>query len=149
MKNAALLLAALAAALPAAAQVNPFPRTYPAPDLSGRWNGVDLELRSNCTQPQNNGNKGTYAQFEVGLDASHGLLITQLGITGLNCEYRGRWDGPEVQGTYSCTDGKQGSFEGFMGPAARSVLQLRLAIKLTGTESCDIDAILGMNRLLP
>ena len=142
-----------AAAAPAIAQLHPFPRQLPphAPSFSGRWNGVDLERRSNCASAQNNGNRGTYAQFDVVAVNNGDLNITQTGITGLNCEYRGRTrlvgGGLEYDGTLSCSDGKQGSFEGHVVDAAATRLHLRLAIQLTGAESCTIDAILGMVRL--
>jgi hypothetical protein len=50
-------------------------------------------------------------------------------------------------GTLSCSDGKQGNFEGHVVESAATRLHLRLAIQLTGAESCTIDAILGMARL--
>jgi hypothetical protein len=153
MDTARLLAAVmLAATWPATAQVNPMPRQYPAESLGGRWNGVNLELRSNCTSAQNNGNRGTYAQFDANFASTGDFAIAQIGVTGLNCEYRGRYQaahGMELQGNYSCTDGKQGTFMGNAGPFGASLLHIALAIKLTGSESCDIRAVLNMARLLP
>ena len=152
--NIARLLAAvtLAATGPAMAQINPMPRQYPAESLGGRWNGVNLELRSNCSSTQNNGNRGTYAQFDANFTSTGDFAIAQIGVTGLNCEYRGRYQathGMELQGNYSCTDGKQGTFTGNAGPFGPSLLHMSLAIKLPGSESCDIRAVLGMARLPP
>ena len=142
----------LAAAWPAMAQLNLMPRQYPAESLGGRWNGVNLELRSNCGSAQNNGNRGTYAQFDAIFASTGEFAIAQTGVTGLNCEYRGRYqaaNGMELQGNYSCTDGKQGTFNGNAGPFGVSLLHISLAIKLTGGESCDIRAVLSMARLQP
>src|SRR5688572_5013811 len=111
--SAALL--ALAAGL-ASAQQNPLarPSSPSALSLNGRWNGVNLERRSACTSAQNEGSRGTYAQFDVVADAAGNLAITQSGITGLNCTYSGRYQSSgralTVQGSYSCTDGKEGAF---------------------------------------
>ena len=143
----------LAAASPALAQFHPFPRQLPPSPtgFSGRWNGVDLERRSNCAAAQNNGNRGTYAQFDVVAVNNGELHITQSGVTGLNCEYRGRTQvvagSLTYNGTLSCSDGKQGNFEGHVVDSASTRLHLRLAIQLTGPESCTIEAILGMVRL--
>ena len=149
--SAALLASLLAAALPAPAQVNPFARYFTITDLNGRWNGVNLELRSNCSSAQNNGNRGTYAQFDLSFGSSGEFVIAQSGITGLNCEYRGRYDAPygtQLEGTYSCTDGKQGAFTARAGPVGASLLHVELATQLTGSESCSIKGVLSMARLL-
>ena len=142
----------LATAVPAMAQINPMPRQYPAESLGGRWNGANLELRSNCGSAQNNGNRGTYAQFDTNFTSTGDFAIAQIGVTGLNCEYRGRYQathGMELQGNYSCTDGKQGTFTGNAGPFGSSLLHITLAIKLTGSESCDVRAVLSLARLVP
>jgi len=153
MRFLPLIAVLFAAATPALAQLHPFPRQFPpSPSgFNGRWNGVDLERRSNCASAQNNGNRGTYAQFDVVAVNNGELNITQTGVTGLNCDYRGRTQLASglltYTGTLSCSDGKQGNFEGHVVESAATRLHLRLAIQLTGAESCIIDAILGMARL--
>ena len=152
----ALLIAlAVLAGSTASAQTNPFARPGP-PDpsrLDGRWNGVNLERRSNCANAQNNGNRGTYAQFDVASFSNGEFVVVQSGITGLNCEYRGRTLaeglGLVFEGTYSCTDGKQGSFRSTAFEATASRLHVRFATQLTGTEACAIEAILDMARFEP
>jgi len=150
-RGAALLLL-LAAGL-ASAQENPVARypSSPAVSLNGRWNGVNLERRSACTSPQNEGSRGTYAQFDVVADTSGNLAITQSGITGLNCTYAGRYQvngrALSVQGNYSCTDGKQGAFTSGYAEVHALSWDLRLAIRLTGNETCQIDSLLSMARL--
>ena len=150
-RGAALLLL-LAAGL-ASAQENPVARypSSPAVSLNGRWNGVNLERRSACTSPQNEGSRGTYAQFDVVADTSGNLAITQSGITGLNCTYAGRYQvngrALSVQGNYSCTDGKQGAFTSGYAEVHALSFDLRLAIRLTGNETCQVDSLLSMARL--
>ena len=120
--------------------------------VSGTWNGANLERRTNCTASQNNGSRGTYAQWVVTRDSvGDQLRIQETGITGLSCTYSGpyRLVGNQVEwydGTYSCTDGKTGNFHSTEVFANRTALSIRLAIKLTGSESCDIDAIIGGSR---
>ena len=135
------------------AQQNPLarPSAPSALALNGRWNGVNLERRSACTNPQNEGNRGTYAQFDVVADAAGNLSITQSGITGLNCTYAGRYEASgralSVQGNYSCTDGKQGAFSSGYAEVHALSFDLRLAIRLTGNETCQVDSLLSMARL--
>ena len=123
-----------------------------APSMGGTWNGANLERRSNCMSPQNNGTRGTYAQWNITLDpVSNALRIVEAGVTGLGCTYNGvhRLAGNEHQvtdGTYTCTDGKQGTFSSTAILVADTALSIRLAIKLSGSESCDIDAIIGGSR---
>ena len=146
------LLALALACMPAAAQQNPLARPEaPSPaSVNGRWNGVNLERRSGCTSPQNDGSRGTYAQFDIAADSSGNLSIQQSGITGLNCTYNARYQASgsrlALQGTYSCTDGKQGTFVTGEAVAHPPSLDLRLAIRLTGGETCAIDSILSMAR---
>jgi hypothetical protein len=120
-----------------------------APTLSGRWNGADLERRTGCTQPQNEGSRGTYAQYDITL-SSDTLGITQAGITGLTCQYRGTLPAPFVvpgaTGTYSCSDGKRGTWTVKSMLATATEMQLRFDVKLDTTETCAIDAILGGSR---
>ena len=148
----AVLCAALAPAL-ANAQANPLARRgFGVPFmLDGRWNGADLERRSNCAASQNNGDRGTYAEYVVSVDLiNHNLGVTQNGITGLTCTYLGGYRediGIEWSGSYSCSDGKRGTFQsqGFL--VTPNEMSIRLAIKLNTTETCDIQAVLGGSRL--
>ena len=158
MRTTTLLLctAALACAAPfAAAQTHPFARPQPATgaSINGRWNGVNLELRSNCSNAQNNGNRGTYAQFDVATNAQGSFAITQSGVTGLGCEYKGTYSRPDevagFEGTYSCTDGKQGTFHSDSVLVRPTLLEIRFSTRLTGSESCDIQALLSMARFPP
>jgi hypothetical protein len=143
-------LAVLATA--ALAQPHPLARVPQPPDtlVNGRWNGVDLERRSACMRPENEGTRGTYAQFDISTDATGAFAIGQSGITGLNCNYVGRYqvvaNRLSAEGTYSCTDGKQGAFRTTSVVVRPTALEIRMAIQLTGTETCAIDAILGMAR---
>lgn len=147
-------VAAIVAAAPVRAQDHPLARDPVAPALlaGGTWNGVDLERRSNCTSAQNNGSRGTYAQFTVNTDATGNFNIAQTGITGLNCSYTGRFtttDGLAVAGTYNCTDGKQGSFHTRSVDVKANTLTMQIDAQLTGSESCTISAILGLTRFYP
>lgn len=123
-----------------------------AASLDGTWNGANLERRSNCTAAQNNGARGTYAQWAVTLDrVSDTLRIQETGITGLSCTYTGthRLNGNKhewIDGEYSCADGKTGTFHSTDITVSATALSIRLATKLHGTETCDIDAIIGGSR---
>ena len=148
-----LIALALAAAMPAAAQeANPLAR--PGADdpvlLQGTWNGADLEQRSNCTSPQNNGNRGTYAQYVIAV-AVGAMGITENGITGLTCSYSGDYStasgAPQWSGTYACSDGKHGTFQSTGILATRHEMSIQLTIKLDQTETCDITAVIGGSRL--
>jgi hypothetical protein len=154
-KNAYMCLAiALAAVvLPAAAQVNPLARPARADPagLEGRWNGADLEDRSNCMRPENNGRHGTYAEYDFQVDtANHYLSMAQLGVTGLNCSWGGDYVADafhiDWSGNYNCTDGKTGSFRSKSILITPNEMSIRLDIQLTGTEACVIDSILGGSR---
>jgi hypothetical protein len=141
----------LAAAVALAAP-NPLGRGVPplADNVNGRWNGVDLERRANCTRAENNGSRGTYAQFDVALDANGFFSVGQTGITGLNCNYAGRFETVDahsnVRGTYSCSDGKQGDFQTTRIDVSAVALTIQMSIQLTGNETCAIDGILSMAR---
>lgn len=147
------LLAACLAALSASAATNPLSRDPDPLALNGRWNGVNLELRSNCRTAENNGARGTYAQFDVVADAQGNLSIAQTGITGLSCSYGGRYQLVASrlawQGSYSCTDGKRGDFESTLIEQHALSLDIRLATRLTSSEACTIDAILTLSRFPP
>lgn len=146
-----MLLAAFACSA-AMAQQNPLarPGAPSPPALNGRWNGVNLERRSACTSPQNEGNRGTYAQFDISADSTGNLTIQQSGITGLNCTYNARYQAGgthlKLEGTYGCSDGKQGTFESGDVVAHPPSLDFRLAIRLTAGETCTVDSILSMAR---
>lgn len=151
----AIACAALAAPVSRAQTAeNPIARHLledPSQIVPGAWNGADLEKRSNCTQPENNGTRGTYAEYDVAFDRTASLLgIDQIGITGLHCSYSGTYTPdrfrPTWNGFYSCTDGKTGNFQSQSILATTNALSIRLSIKLTGSETCDIDAILGGSR---
>jgi hypothetical protein len=146
------LLSLLLACTAASAQQNPLARP-PAPTaaaINGRWNGVNLEKRSACTSPQNEGSRGTYAQFDIVADSTGNLSIQQSGITGLNCTYNTRYQPSgsrlSLQGSYSCTDGKQGTIASGEATIHPPSLDFRLAIRLTGGETCAIDSILSLAR---
>ena len=143
------------AACGAYAQENPLARRSaeePGNILPGLWNGADLEQRSNCTATQNDGTKGTYAQYDVSFDHLSGNMgIDETAITGLQCSYLGVYNDsdpflPTWTGTYNCTDGKQGNFHSTGILATPNAMSVRLAIKLTGSETCDVNAILGGSR---
>jgi hypothetical protein len=149
--NIFVLIAVLAPA-GALAQANPLARATDPANLNGTWNGANLERRTNCASAQNNGSRGTYAQYEVAVDkAASELFIDETAITGLRCTYAGtyRQDGNALSwsGTYSCGDGKHGTFQSQGILVTPQEISIRLATKLDTTESCDIDAILGGSRL--
>ena len=150
-----LLLAVAIAAAPAAGQTNPLARFAP-PSIAltdGRWNGVDLERRTNCANAQNNGTRGTYAQFDVSTDLAGNFGVVQTGITGLNCTYTGRYqvvDGRlAVQGNMTCSDGKQGTFQTTAIDVNGISLDIQFRMQLTGAETCSIEGLLGLSRLGP
>lgn len=143
---------------PASATDNPIARgTWGAvatAPIDGIWNGSDLERRSGCTSAQNDGSRGTYAQFDVGTDATASILgIDQSGITGLNCTYSGRYSGlgPSLSwtGTYSCTDGKHGTFTSRSILVTQNTLSIHLDVQLDTTETCTIEKVLAAGRLYP
>jgi len=123
-----------------------------APSIHGTWYGPDLERRSNCSASQNNGSRGTYGQWDATLDTVSGTLrIQQTGLTGLSCTYSGtyRLNGTAIEwidGTYSCSDGKTGAFHSTDFMVSDHAFSIRLAAKLSGSETCDIDAMIGGNR---
>ena len=120
-----------------------------APQITGRWNGANIEKRSNCTNPQFEGQHGTYAEFLIGLQ--DGLFtISETAVTGLTCTWNGTYsqDGTRrhLSGTYFCSDGKRGDFVAKDWLLTPTEMQIRMDIKLTGSESCTIDAIVGGSR---
>lgn len=121
-----------------------------APGLAGTWLGANIEARSNCSQVQNNGNRGTYGQYGIGLGAG-AISISFQGVTGLQCTYSGTHvqNGPKQQasGTYVCTDGKRGSWQSENILVTANEMSLKLAAQLDTTETCTVTAILGGSRL--
>ena len=151
---AAALLAAALTHGPANAQQNPLARGADAVTLTtitGRWNGSNLEHRANCTAAQNNGNRGTYAEFVIGANTDGDLGIVQNGITGLTCNYVGKYrvEGANrsASGTYTCSDGKRGDFASKGIIVTDAALSIRMDIVLNTTETCVIDAVIGAARL--
>lgn len=153
------LAAEICAALshvPAMAQQNPLERRA-SPEavglIIGRWNGSNLERRSNCSAAQNNGTRGTYAEFVIVNNSDGDFGITQTGITGLICDYvgRSRIDGANrsATGTYSCSDGKRGVFQTKGMLVTENAVSIRMDILLNTTETCSIDAIIGGSRFYP
>ena len=148
-----LAVVAAAMILPAAAQQNPLARPNRADPtaIDGRWNGADLEDRSNCAHPENNGHHGTYAEYDFAVDtANHFLSMAQLGVTGLNCNWGGDYQADafhiDWSGQYNCTDGKTGTFHSKSILITPNEMSIRLAIKLSGSETCDISSVLGGSR---
>ncbi|HUP28582.1 MAG TPA: hypothetical protein VM122_00305 [Usitatibacter sp.] len=117
-----------------------------SPFIGGRWNGSDLETRRGCTAPQNDGNHGTYAQYDI-TASDTGFLIQQSGVTGLNCTYTGTFTPGVIprtgSGSYTCTDGKRGDFTARDFHVGLNEFSIKLGIKLNTTETCIVDAILG------
>ncbi len=144
----------LALAAGAGAADNPIARAPASPStipIDGAWNGADLENRSNCTNAQNDGKHGTYAEFDLYHDpVAHALGINQTGITGLTCTYSGSYGASPTDGTwsghYACSDGKQGSFRTVGITVLANALSIHLAVLLDTTETCTIDAVLGAAR---
>ena len=147
---------ALAAPVRAIAQENPLAR-FAGPStvtlIDGRWNGSNLERRSGCSSAQNNGTRGTYAEFVISTNTEGDIAIAQTGITGLTCNYFGKYriEGANrsAAGTYSCSDGKRGDFQTRGILVTESAVSIRMDIRLNTTESCAIDAIIGGSRFYP
>jgi hypothetical protein len=148
-----LALALIAAALPAAAQDNPLLRRVPA-DLTmlrGYWNGANLENRSNCATAGVNGQHGTYAQYFFTVTPSdNSMSVHETTVTNLTCDYAGitSGDGPQPSwtGTFTCSDGKRGTFQSKSYLITPNEMQVRLQLKFENSEGCDADAILGASR---
>ena len=148
-----LAIMLLAAALPVAAQQNPLARRAPTDitQLGGYWNGANLENRSNCATAGVNGIHGTYAQYFFSFSpADKTLTIHEETLSNLTCDYAGSYTGdrfpPTWSGTLTCSDGKRGNFESKNFLVTPTEMQVRLQIKLTNSEGCDVDSILGGSR---
>ncbi|HSN21116.1 MAG TPA: hypothetical protein VLS49_10580 [Usitatibacter sp.] len=158
-RKAALAAAlALAAAAAPAQSLNPLARgewgAVSSAPIEGAWNGSDLERRTQCTHAENDGDRGTYAEFDVSSDRiAHVLGIDEVGITGLRCSYSGPYSGSGPtfawSGTYSCTDGKHGAFTSRSILVGGNGLTVHLDVKLDTTETCTIDKVIGAGRLYP
>jgi hypothetical protein len=121
--------------------------------IDGRWNGANLERRSNCSSAQNNGTRGTYAELVISVNSAGDIGITQNGITGLTCNYFGkyRFEGLDLgaTGSYSCSDGKRGDFQARGILVTQTAVSIRMDIQLNTSETCTIDGILGGSRFPP
>jgi hypothetical protein len=149
---------ALLAGVPAWAQDNPLARgawgAVSSAPIDGVWYGTDLERRSDCTHPENEGSHGTYAEFDTSTASSIRVLaVNQVGITGLTCNYRGAYSGsgPGLawSGDYSCSDGKHGTFTSRSILVTANALSIHLDVKLDTTETCAIEAVIGAGRFYP
>lgn len=122
------------------------------PRLAGQWQGAIIEARTNCTQSQSNGNRATYGQYDIGMDAgaAGSMAIALAGVTGLHCIYSGSFttNGARLiaEGTLSCIDGKRGRWRSTQMNVTAKSMSLELAVQLDTTETCTIAAILGGSR---
>ena len=124
----------------------------PAPvvaGLAGQWQGAIVETRSNCAQPQNNGGRATYGQYDIAMSngTTGAIAITLSGVTGLQCTYAGNFatNGARLQanGTLSCSDGKRGTWRSTNVLVTAKSMSLEFAVQLDTSETCTIAAILG------
>ena len=151
-KCLALVLALAAAPAALAQDSNPAARRGVASlvSLNGYWNGANLENRSNCATAGVNGQHGTYAQYFFTVLADSSMAVHEETLSNLICDYGGTYADdpfrPRWTGSFSCSDGKRGTFssQGFL--ITPTEMQVRLQIKLTSSEGCDIDSILGGSR---
>ena len=145
--------ASLLACASALAHANPAAR--PSRDVSafaGAWNGSHLEQRSQCRSTQNNGFRGTYSEYRIYVDlAGRSINIEEAGVTGLTCTWTGRYTDDAGRtgwsGTLSCSDGRTGTFQSQSFQSSATLMALRLAVQLSGSETCSIDALLSGARL--
>ena len=151
-----LALASLLLASGAAwAQDNPLARNPPLTlqAIGGQWNGVNLERRTNCSNANNVGDRGTYAQFNVGIDNAGNLTIDEQAVTGLTCRWTAHWTngdaGFAIQGSYQCSDGKQANFSTRKVDIHGNTFIAQFSAQLTGTETCSIDGMLSLARFYP
>lgn len=123
------------------------------PGLAGQWQGAIIENRTNCTQPQNNGARATYGQYDIGMGVGNAgaLSILLAGVTGLQCTYSGNFNfnGARLQanGTLLCNDGKRGTWQLTNALVTAKAMSLELNVLLDTTETCTIATILGGSRL--
>lgn len=147
------LLAAAAVPATAPAQQNPAERrTEPnLASLGGDWNGTNLENRSNCATAGVNGMHGTYARYSFTVHPpSSTMHIHEETLSNLTCDYDGTYSEAGLRvtwnGSFSCSDGKRGTFQSRNFLILPTEMQVRLHIKLQNSEGCDIDSILGGSR---
>lgn len=120
-----------------------------APGLGGTWYGSDLERRSACTQSANNGNHGTSARFDITFGGSSWRIAqTSINTPPTNCDYSGTYDPNTLvmNGSFTCTDGKSGTLTSNDLLVTAREMSIQATLKLTGSESCTIDATLGGSR---
>jgi hypothetical protein len=128
------------------------PPPAPAADLAGTWFGAIIEIRSNCTQSQNNGGHATYGQYDIGKGAgsSGALTIALSGVTGLQCSYGGSFttNGARLAGSglMQCSDGRRGAWQSTGMLVTDRAMSLDLAVQLSGSETCTIATTLGGSR---
>ncbi len=152
MPRKCLVLAVMLAAAPAAmAQDNPIARRNTSlGSLRGYWNGANLENRSNCATAGVNGQHGTYAQYFFTVNPDSSMSVHEETVSNLVCDYAGVYADdpfrPQWTGTLTCSDGKRGTFEARSFLITPTEMQVRLQVKLTNSEGCDIDSILGGSR---
>ncbi len=129
------------------------PPAPPVPSLADTWYGSIIEARTNCSQPQNNGNRATYGQYAIGMGAgtSGGLSIILSGVTGLQCTYNGIFttNGARLSasGTLSCNDGKRGSWQSSSITVQPRSMSIELNALLDTTETCSVFTVMGGSRL--
>ena len=120
-----------------------------APALTGTWYGTDLERRSGCTKPENDGNHGTSARFEITFGGSSWHIVqTSINTPPTNCDYAGTYDPNTLvlSGNFTCTDGKTGTLTSNDLMVTPREMSIQATLKLTGSESCTIDATIGGSR---
>jgi hypothetical protein len=123
-----------------------------APCLAGTWYGAIIEIRNNCTHPQNNGGRATYGQYDIimGAGTSGAVNISLAGVTSLQCGYTGSYttNGARLlaNGSVQCSDGKRGSWQSTNMLVTAKAMSLELAVQLDTTETCTIAATLGGSR---
>jgi hypothetical protein len=120
------------------------------PPLSDTWYGSNLENRTNCSSPQNNGQRGTYSTYSI--NTGNGAInIVQSGVTGLSCTYGGTLTEQNAQrsaaGSFSCSDGKQGTWASNDIEVSANSLLIRYASQLSGSETCSISGVFSGARL--
>lgn len=87
------------------------------PSMNGTWYGPVLEQWSNCSNPAYNGNHGANAIWTVGMYDGVNLIINADIQTnpGFTCNYGGTHvlsgSSRAASGTFSCSNGKQGSWQ--------------------------------------
>jgi hypothetical protein len=118
------------------------------PSINDYWYGSVFEDRSNCTHPENNGSRGTYATFIITTtDGSIHINITD-ALISLTCDYTGSYNQTgnqrQATGTFTCNSGtKTGTWASSDFTVTDSVMAIRYTSQLTGTETCSITGLFG------